>query len=83
LIAKAIFNIPFGAALYATASGNDLAWAFWLATFAAYPLNTAKVINQVSGGSSYSGFFGNGYRGVIPFMLVNYLCAWQMTSLFS
>ncbi len=80
LFPKLLFNIPYGAALYTTASGNDLSWAFWLATLAAYPLNTAKVVSQVSVGSA---FIGNGYRGAIPFILVNYLCAWQLTSLFS
>lgn len=75
VLLKAIFNIPFAGALYTTATGCEWSWAFWLATIAAYPLTTMKVALQTGGVEA------TGYRGVIPFALVNILFAWQLSAL--
>ncbi len=72
---RVLFNLPFAGALYTTATGHENSWALWLATIAAYPLNTYKVSVQTSGKASW------GYRGVIPFALVNMLCAWELAAL--
>jgi len=80
VLLKALFNLPYGAALYTTATGQEYSWAFWLATLVLYPLNTAKVAAQVTGNVRFP---ASGYRGVIPFALVNFLCAWQLTALFT
>lgn len=81
LLFKLIFNVPFAGALYTTATGSEWSSLFWLATALAYPLNTAKVVRQATNGILPVG--AGGWRGVLPFMLVNYLCAWQLTALFS
>lgn len=79
VIQRAIFNIPYGGALYTTATHDENAWVWWLATFAAYPLHALKSISQVSGNAALS---RNLYKGIIPFALVNYFCVWKMLGLF-
>lgn len=69
------FNIPFAATLYTSATNCEWTWAFWLATVAAYPLNSIKVNLQTSGKQSAN------YRGVLPFALITFLCNWQLSAL--
>lgn len=76
------FNVPFAGALYTTATGCDTSWAFWLATIAAYPLNTLKVINQTAT-TTNNLRLGGLYRGVVPFAILNILFTWQLTALFT
>lgn len=78
---KLAFNVPFAGALYTTATGCDTSWAFWLATIAAYPLSTIKVINQTSVTNNMR--LGGLYRGVVPFALLNILFSWQLTALYT
>lgn len=75
IFTRILFNLPFAGALYATANGSDNASMFWLATLVAYPLNTLKVSAQVAGTPIAS------YRGVVPFILANYFCAWELNAL--
>lgn len=77
LISKMAFNVPFVTALYSTTQKDENSWMYWLATAALYPLNTKKVTAQTSFSSSAN------YRGVVPFMLVNYCFAWTLTALIS
>ncbi len=81
LLFKLAFNVPFAGALYTTATGCDTSWAFWLATIAAYPLNTLKVINQTSTTNNLR--LGGLYRGVVPFAILNILFTWQLTALYT
>jgi hypothetical protein len=76
---KLLFNIPYGSALYFTATENDLMYPSWLATLLFYPLHTLKSIHQVS--QSFTNVRSL-YRGAIPFMLVNGLFAWKMLALY-
>jgi hypothetical protein len=82
VIQKSLFNVPFASALYFTAQGNDLSLPAWLATFLLFPLATAKTNLQVTG-TSVNLFRFASYKGAVPFVLVNYLFAWQLTALYS
>lgn len=77
MLPKLAFNIPFASALYMTAQGNELQWACWLATFACYPLLAIKSTQQAATK------VGGNFRGFVPFLLLNYLFAWQLAPLFS
>jgi hypothetical protein len=87
---KLIYNVPLVSAIYfTTQSGSEnYAALSWLATIFLYPLNTFKVLSQVS--SSSIGLNSeslwnknNSYRGVIPFVLLNYFIGYTLKSLFN
>ena len=80
IIPKLFFNIPFATALYSTTQNDENSWAYWLATAIAFPLNTRKVWAQTN---ELKPTFTFSYRGVLPFMLLNYLFAWKLTALTS
>jgi TRAP-type mannitol/chloroaromatic compound transport system permease large subunit len=79
VLPKLFFNIPYGAALYFTATDNELLIPAWIATLIAYPLHSLKSISQVSQSLTNVKSL---YRGAIPFMLVNCLFAWKMLALY-
>ena len=76
---KPLFSLPFASALYSTAQddGNALGW--WVLTALLYPLHSMKVTVETSNPKN---IIGTGYRGVIPFMLLNYIFCWQLTALY-
>jgi hypothetical protein len=81
---KMIFNLPYAGALYTTATGDSYSWAFWLATIALYPFNTLKVMSQVGDRpQAFSQITYRGFRGVVPFALLNIVFCWQLTGLFT
>lgn len=80
VIYKMLFNIPFATAIYSTTQKDENSWAYWLATAAAFPLQNLKVLAQTSERAIPSSI---SYRGVLPYMLLNYLAAWKLTALFS
>lgn len=80
LTAKFAFNLPFAAAIYSTAQRDENAWMYWLGTAALYPLNTLKVRFQTGVGvPSRFGLF----NGLVPFLAMNMLVAWELTALSS
>lgn len=84
MLPKIVFNLPFASALYATSTGHEMESLAWLATFLAYPLHTVKTILQ-TGSSSLQNITPSVplLRGFVPFALINYLCAYKLTALYS
>lgn len=80
ILPKLAFNLPLVSAIYLTAQESDSAWLAWLATAVTYPLNTLKVIQQTALPQHYA---SPSYRGVVPFLLLNYFFAHQVTALYS
>jgi hypothetical protein len=79
VVPKLIFNIPYGCAIYTTATHNEYSWVCWLAAFAIYPIHAYTSISQLGGNVRLS---RNLYRGFLPFAIVNYFCSWKMLGLF-
>lgn len=73
------FNIPYAAAIYSTTQSQDISYLWWGLTALLYPLHTAKITYQVSNVPKPGQPM---YRGLIPFMFLNYFFCWQLTSLF-
>lgn len=82
---KVLFNVPFATALYATATHHEQESVAWAVALLAYPLNTFKTIMQVSSKEASRRITASLglYRGFLPFALVNYLCAYNLTALYS
>lgn len=79
IVHKSIFNLPFASALYSTAQDDGNAMMWWGLTALLYPLNTLRVTYQTAN-AQYIGI--KPYRGMVPFILLNYAFCWQLTSIF-
>ena len=78
-IPKTFFNIFFASALYSTTQSDEPSYLWWGLTALFYPLSALKTVEQVN---EMPKLVHPLYRGLLPFMALNYLLCWQLTGLF-
>lgn len=91
LIFKLAYNAPVLSGIYCTTqTGCELqAAASWALAALLYPINTLKVRAQVSASgissinNNTSSITHSGYRGVVPYLLLNILVGYSLRPLFS